>query len=96
MDLAHQPRKELIVNEILVMKGAQHPNIVNYMDSFLVKGYLWIVMEYMEGGPLTEVIDNNSLNEVQIATILIEVCNGSLILDVERIKSSPSKRYHTP
>lgn len=73
MDLAHQPRKELIVNEILVMKAAQHPNIVNYMDSFLVKGYLWIVMEYMEGGPLTEVIDNNSLNEVQIATILFEV-----------------------
>ena len=73
MDLAHQPRKELIVNEILVMKASQHPNIVNYMDSFLVKGYLWIVMEFMEGGPLTEVIENNSLNEVQISTILFEV-----------------------
>ena len=73
MDLERQPRKELIVNEILVMKAAQHPNIVNYIESFLVKGSLWIVMEYMEGGPLTEVIDNNSLNEVQIATILFEV-----------------------
>jgi serine/threonine protein kinase len=73
MDLAHQPRKELIVNEILVMKAAQHPNIVNYIDSFLTKGYLWIIMEFMEGGPLTEVIDNNSLTEVQIATILFEV-----------------------
>lgn len=76
MDLAHQPRKELIVNEILVMKAAQHPNIVNYIDSFLIKGYLWIVMEYMEGGPLTEVIENNSLNEVQIATILFESLKG--------------------
>src|SRR3954447_19779760 len=64
MDLAHQPRKELIVNEILVMKESQHPNIVNYLDSFLVKGNeLWVVMEFMEGGALTDVIDNNSMNE---------------------------------
>lgn len=74
MDLTHQPRKELIVNEILVMKESQHPNIVNYLDSFLVKTDLWVIMEFMEGGPLTDVIDNNTLNEAQIATILNEVC----------------------
>ena len=75
MDLAHQPRKELIVNEILVMKESQHPNIVNFLDAFL-KGptELWVVMEYMEGGALTDVIDNNSLEEDQIATICFEVC----------------------
>lgn len=74
MDLAHQPRKELIVNEILVMKESQHPNIVNFLDAFL-KGpsELWVVMEYMEGGALTDVIDNNSLEEDQIATICFEV-----------------------
>jgi len=74
MDLAHQPRKELIVNEILVMKESQHPNIVNFLDAFL-KGNteLWVVMEYMEGGALTDVIDNNTLEEDQIATICFEV-----------------------
>ncbi|CAG8454967.1 3090_t:CDS:10 [Ambispora leptoticha] len=77
MDLSHQPRKELIVNEILVMKESQHPNIVNYLDSFLVKGNeLWVVMEYMEGGALTDVIDNNSLEEDQIASICFETCKG--------------------
>lgn len=74
MDLAHQPRKELIVNEILVMKESQHPNIVNFLDAFL-KGNseLWVVMEYMEGGALTDVIDNNTLEEDQISTICLEV-----------------------
>jgi len=74
MDLAHQPRKELIVNEILVMKESQHPNIVNFLDAFL-KGNteLWVIMEYMEGGALTDVIDNNTLEEDQIASICFEV-----------------------
>ncbi|CAG8562737.1 405_t:CDS:10, partial [Dentiscutata heterogama] len=77
MDLSHQPRKELIVNEILVMKESQHPNIVNYLDSFLVKSNeLWVVMEYMEGGALTDVIDNNTLEEDQIAAICYETCKG--------------------
>lgn len=75
MDLSSQPRKELIVNEILVMKESQHPNIVNYLDSFLIgNNVLWVVMEYMEGGALTDVIDNNStMTEQQIATVCLEV-----------------------
>ena len=73
MELAHQPRKELIVNEIVVMKESQHPNIVNYLDSYLVRSELWVVMEYMEGGPLTDIIDNNTFTEPQIAAITFEV-----------------------
>ena len=73
MDLAHQPRKELIVNEILVMKESQHPNIVNYRDSFLVRAELWVIMELMDGGPLTDVIDHNSLSEAQISAVCSEV-----------------------
>ncbi|KAI9327119.1 serine/threonine kinase [Zopfochytrium polystomum] len=76
MDLAHQPRKELIVNEILVMKESAHPNIVNFLDAFLVKGDLWVVMEYMEGGALTDVIDNNTMTEGQISAICGETIKG--------------------
>jgi len=78
MDLAHQPRKELIVNEILVMKESQHPNIVNFLDSFLVgSSDLWVVMEFMEGGALTDVIDNNSkMTEQQISTVCLETVAG--------------------
>ena len=74
MDLSNQPRKELIVNEILVMKESQHPNIVNFLEAYLVRSNeLWVVMEYMEGGALTDVIENNTLEEDQIASICLEV-----------------------
>lgn len=79
MDLRSQPRKELIVNEIIVMKDSKHPNIVNFLDAFLQEeNYeLWVVMEFMEGGALTDVIDNNpSITEDQIATICFEVRIG--------------------
>jgi protein-serine/threonine kinase len=80
MDLSHQPRKDLIVTEIIVMKESQHPNIVNYLDSFLVHNKdLWVIMEYMEGGALTDVIDNNTMTEQQIATVCREVKTNSLL-----------------
>ncbi|KAM0284404.1 hypothetical protein ACHAQH_001980 [Verticillium albo-atrum] len=79
MDLAHQPRKELIVNEIMVMKDSRHRNIVNFLDAFLRNNNseLWVVMEFMEGGALTDVIDGNtSISEEQISTICLETCSG--------------------
>ncbi|KAJ2141471.1 Protein kinase [Coemansia sp. RSA 678] len=77
MDLSKQPRKELLVNEILVMKESRHKNIVNFIEAFLLNlADLWVVMEYMEGGALTDVIDNNKMNENQIATVCREVCRG--------------------
>ncbi|KAG2198984.1 hypothetical protein INT47_013168 [Mucor saturninus] len=86
MDLGHQPRKDLIVTEILVMRESQHPNIVNYLDSFLVRNSdLWVIMEYMEGGALTDVIDNNSMTEQQIATVCHETTAGLLHLHSQNI-----------
>jgi len=63
------------VNEIIVMKESRHPNIVNFLNSYLVRGNeLWVVMEFMEGGALTDIIENNTLEEDQIACISNEVC----------------------
>ncbi|KAI9362104.1 kinase-like domain-containing protein [Zopfochytrium polystomum] len=78
MDLSRQKRKELIVNEILVMKESTHPNIVNFIDAFLLKkDRLWVVMEFMEGGALTDVIENNPrLSEPHIAAICAETIKG--------------------
>ncbi|KAK8210731.1 serine/threonine-protein kinase ste20 [Phyllosticta capitalensis] len=76
MNLDQQPKKDLIINEILVMRESKHRNIVNFMDSFLVRGDLWVVMEYMEGGSLTDVVTFNIMSEGQIAAVSREVLCG--------------------
>jgi p21-activated kinase 1 len=73
MNLEQQPKKDLIVNEILVMRESNHRNIVNFMDSYLVGGDLWVVMEFMEGGSLTDVVTYNMMTEGQIAAVCREV-----------------------
>lgn len=76
MILARQQRKELILDEIEILKGSRHPNIVNYVESFLLheNKKLWVVMEFMEGGGLNDIIENNPyISDRQIAIICREV-----------------------
>jgi serine/threonine protein kinase len=83
-----------IINEIGMMKGCKHDNIVQYIDSYLVADELWVwrpgvychtsivitlvqvVMEFMGGGCLTEVLDQYrelQLTEEHMANICVEV-----------------------
>ena len=80
MNLEQQPKKDLIINEILVMKDSSHPNIVNFINSYLCGGELWVVMEFMEGGSLTDVVTFNMMTEGMIASVCRETLKGLLHL----------------
>uniref|UniRef100_A0A915AFV1 non-specific serine/threonine protein kinase n=1 Tax=Parascaris univalens TaxID=6257 RepID=A0A915AFV1_PARUN len=73
MAFKSQPKKELLLTEIKVMQKYKHQNLVNYIDSYLVEADdLWVVMDYLEGGNLTDVVVKTELDEGQIAAILKE------------------------
>ncbi|XP_055854475.1 serine/threonine-protein kinase PAK mbt [Episyrphus balteatus] len=69
MDLRKQQRRELLFNEVVIMRDYHHPNIVETYSSFLVNDELWVVMEYLEGGALTDIVTHSRMDEEQIATV---------------------------
>ncbi|KAL2311387.1 hypothetical protein Nmel_003090, partial [Mimus melanotis] len=84
MSLREQNR-ERAVNEILVLKGKNHPNIVNYLHSFLVDEDLWLVMEYMDGGTLQDIVRQTSMAEGEMAAVSRECLQGLDFLHSNRV-----------
>ena len=86
---------KLLVTEINIMKTSHHDNIVEYIDSYVVNGQLWVVMEYMGGGCLTDILEQfNSIqmNEAQIARVSRETLKALLYIHGQhRIHRYPKK-----
>ncbi|XP_064032440.1 serine/threonine-protein kinase PAK 3-like [Pogoniulus pusillus] len=68
--------EEYVVNEILVMRDHKSPNIVSYLDSYLVGAELWLVLEYLAGGSLGDVVKATQMNEEQTAVVCRECLQG--------------------
>lgn len=85
MNLEKQPKKELIINEIMTMKECRHDNIVNFIDAYMLKNNLWIIMEYMEGGSLTDVVTYCMLSEGQIGAVCRETLKGLQFLHLQGV-----------
>lgn len=73
MDLRKQQRRELLFNEVVIMRDYKHANIVEMYASYLVENELWVVMEFLQGGALTDIVTSCKMDEVQIATVCKQV-----------------------
>ncbi|XP_058713303.1 serine/threonine-protein kinase PAK 3-like [Poecile atricapillus] len=69
-------RKILTMNEIRIMESNRSPRVVNYLASYLVHEELWLVMEYMDGGTLRDLIDEAQMSEEEIAAVSRECLQG--------------------
>eukprot|EP00062_Callorhinchus_milii_P019633 gi/632974399/ref/XP_007903656.1/ PREDICTED: serine/threonine-protein kinase PAK 7 isoform X2 [Callorhinchus milii] len=73
MNLRKQQRRELLFNEVVIMRDYHHDNVVDMYNSYLVGDELWVVMEFLEGGALTDIVTHTRMNEEQIATVCLSV-----------------------
>ncbi|CAH8855406.1 unnamed protein product [Trichobilharzia szidati] len=87
MKLDKQPNRDLIISEIAVMKRIRHENIVNYLESYILKNenQLWVVMEYLDGGALTDVVTETVMSTDVIAAVVRECVKALVFLHDQNI-----------
>ena len=70
--------KELVRIEIGILKLCQHPNVVRLLDHLENEDYIFIVMEYIEGGTLGQYLKNKNFNfsERQASSIMSQIASG--------------------
>lgn len=83
MEVTKQQRRELLINEVATMKFYKHPNIVKMYNSYLVDDELWLVLEYLEGGALTDIVTKTTMDERQIATVCLQCLQALAFLHSE-------------
>uniref|UniRef100_W5NAN1 non-specific serine/threonine protein kinase n=1 Tax=Lepisosteus oculatus TaxID=7918 RepID=W5NAN1_LEPOC len=85
MDLRKQQRRELLFNEVVIMRDYHHDNVVEMYNSYLVGDELWVVMEFLEGGALTDIVTHTRMNEEQIATVCLSVLKALSVLHAQGV-----------
>ncbi|XP_064847497.1 serine/threonine-protein kinase PAK 5-like isoform X2 [Oncorhynchus masou masou] len=85
MDLRKQQRRELLFNEVVIMRDYHHENVVDMYNSYLVGDELWVVMEFLEGGALTDIVTHTRMNEEQIATVCVLVLRALSYLHIQGV-----------
>jgi len=58
IEITKDTKMETLEAEIAMMESCEHQNIVQYYGTYMDGQTLWIVMELIEGGKLTNIIES--------------------------------------
>ena len=64
---------DFIRQEVKILRSLDHPNIVKYHETYEDSKYLYLVMEYCQGGELLESITRNFFSEKEACKIMQDV-----------------------
>ncbi|XP_059819986.1 serine/threonine-protein kinase Nek3 isoform X2 [Hypanus sabinus] len=74
--------------EAILLAKMKHPNIVAFVDSFEVEGHLYIVMEYCDGGDLTQKLlqqKGKLFPEEMVLNLFVQICLGMKHIHDKRV-----------
>ena len=67
---------EDIQQEISVMAQCDSPHVTKYYSSYVMETRLYLIMEYVGGGSVLDMMDAGPIDEAHISTILCETLKG--------------------
>lgn len=81
----NRAESEALEMEIRMMCCTRHPNLIKCYETYNFGGFMWIAMEFMDGGCLTDVLEGYQgarkvMSEGEIAYVLREVLKGLMFM----------------
>ena len=78
--------KKHFKNELVVMLICnKHPNIISMMDQFIINDKGFIIMEFADGGTLSDLITENPLTEKKARKFFLQIVKGIFYLHRNKI-----------
>lgn len=64
------------LREVQLMQKVDHPNVVKTFDIGTDESLIYFTMEYVQGESLETIMDSYTFDELQVAQLCREICNG--------------------
>lgn len=82
---ANKTESDALEMEIRMMCCTRHPNLIKCHETYNFGGFMWISMEFMDGGCLTDILENYqrmraTMSEGEIAYVVREVLKGLMFM----------------
>ena len=76
--LTFSPPQEQETNfaEVFFLNMLRHPNIVAYYNSFVLPEEIWVAMEFLQGGTLSDACKVRQFHEEEVAFVARELLQG--------------------